>query len=103
MNNTEQNYIKAPVGGWDFILILKVVMNSYLIKINGTLNRKIRGPGLPQKQRNVEIWTYFLRWSARELLLVWANMSKSSWLRPGREDKVPLTLSEATSGETVRE
>lgn len=39
-----------------------------------------------------------MRCSARELLLVWANMSKSSWLRPDREDKVPLTLSEATSG-----
>lgn len=42
--------------------------------------------------------TYFLRCSAKELLLVWANMSKSSWLRHDREDKVPLTLSEATSG-----
>ena len=70
-------------------------MNNYLIEINDTLNNIVRGPGLPQKQN--EILTYFLRCSARELLLVWANMSKSSRLWPGRDDRVPLTLSEPTS------
>ncbi len=77
-------------------------MNSNLIKINDTLNNNMRGSGLPQKQ-NLEIKTYFLRCSARELVLVWANMSKSSLLRPDIEDRVPLTLSEATSVEGQRE
>lgn len=70
--------------------------NGYEL-LNDTPNN-IRGSDLPQKQ-NLEMKTYFLRCSAKELLLVWANMSKSSWLRPGREDRVPLTLSEAISGE----
>lgn len=56
------------------------------------------GSQKPRKAVMCSNRTYFLRCSAKELLLVWANMSKSSWLRPEREDKVPLTLSEATSG-----
>ena len=57
----------------------------------------MRGSKLPQKLNKME--AYFLRWSARELVLVWANMSKSSLLWPGREEGGRLPLSEDTSGE----
>lgn len=47
------------------------------------------------------IWVqkaYFLRWSARELPLVWANMSKSSrGLRADSVLRVPVTLSDSKS------
>ena len=52
--------------------------------------------------------SYFLRCSARELPLVWANMSKSSCCWGGappleREHRVPLTLPEPMSTERERE
>lgn len=50
---------------------------------------------------------YILRGSDSTPVLVWANMSKSSWagggLQLGRELKVPLTLSAPTSVEKTQQ